>query len=137
MNCKKCEGNIFIKAGFVRGLQRYKCKGCGCHITETPHRGRPLAQKLLALSLYASGLSITRIAHYFQVSPPAVLRWIKVLGTTLCPKPEPQGLIISLELDEMWHYVKSKKTNSGFGRLMILMESDSLIGSAGIVIKPL
>ena len=137
MSCKKCDEKAFTKAGFVRGLQRYKCKGCGAHFTETAPRGRSMAQKLLALSLYASGLSINRIAHYFQVSPPAVLRWIKILGTTLCPKPEPQGLIISLELDEMWHYVKSKKTNSGFGRLMILMESDSLIGNAGIVIKPL
>ena len=135
MGCKKCGEDSFIKSGFVRGLQRYRCKGCGAHFTQTASRGRPMAQKLLALSLYASGLSINRIAKYFQVSAPAVLRWIKILGSTLCPKPEPQGLVIAMELDEMWHYVGSKKTNSGSGRLMILMEDASLIGNVGIVIK--
>jgi len=135
VSCKKCFGKKVVKSGFVRGLQRYKCKVCGCNFTETKERGRPLSQKLLALSLYASGLSMNRISQYFNVSTPAVLRWIKILTTKLCVKPEPEGRVIVMELDEMWHYVRSKKTNSGYGRRMILIEDASLTGNVGIVIK--
>ncbi len=28
--CKKCESNEYVKAGFVKAEQRYKCKKCGC-----------------------------------------------------------------------------------------------------------
>ncbi len=27
--CKKCEPNEYVKADFVKGEQRYKCKKCG------------------------------------------------------------------------------------------------------------
>ena len=30
MNCKKCGSNRCVKAGHIRGRQRYKCKECGC-----------------------------------------------------------------------------------------------------------
>ena len=39
-------------------------------------------------------------------APPGVLRWIKKLGQGLCIKPEPDGQVIVMELDEMWHYLK-------------------------------
>ena len=48
-----------------------------------------MKKKLVALTLYASGLSINKIAGLLKVSPPAVLRWIRKLGTSLCPKPQP------------------------------------------------
>jgi len=136
-SCKKCGGVEAFKSGKVRGLQRYCCKGCGAQFTDTAARGRPLSQKLLALSLYASGLSINRIAKYFDVSPPAVLRWIKLLGEKLCKKPEPSGQILVMELDEMWHYLGSKKTNSGYGKLTIHITNDLLTGNVEIVmLKP-
>ncbi len=137
LTCKKCGSDHYIKAGVVRAeqVQRYKCKACGSHFTDTKGHGRPMSQKLLALSLYASGLSLNRIARYFDVSTPAVLRWVRVLGETLCLKPKPKGQVIVMELDEMWHYVGSKKTSYGSGKLMILMETSSLTGSVGIVMK--
>jgi transposase-like protein len=48
-----------------------------------------MEKKLTALTLYASGLSINKIAGLLKVSPPAVLRWIRKLGSSLCPKPQP------------------------------------------------
>lgn len=132
--CKRCQSEQTYKNGYIRGLQRYKCRGCAYTFTQTPPRGEPMEKKLTALTLYASGLSINKIAGLLKVSPPAVLRWIRKLGTSLCPKPQPdQGQVLVMQLDEMWHYVGSKKTNSGSGRLMIYMEKDWLTGNVGIV----
>jgi hypothetical protein len=45
----------YVKNGVVRGLQRYRCKGCGCNFTATKPRGKPPAMKALAVLLYAMG----------------------------------------------------------------------------------
>ena len=133
--CKRCDSPQTHKNGHVRKMQRHKCRNCGYSFTQTPPRGEPMEKKLTALTLYASGLSINKIAGLLKVSPPAVLRWIRKLGSSLCPKPQPsEGQVLVMQLDEMWHYLQSKKTNSGSGRLMICMEKDWLIGNAGIVI---
>ena len=79
-----------------------------------------MEKKLTALTLYASGLSINKIAGLLKVSPPAVLRWIRKLGSSLCPKTQPsEGQALVMQLDEMWHYLQSKKTNSGYRRACI------------------
>jgi transposase len=40
LSCKKCGSASFVKNGFVRGLQRYRCRSCGFNFTATPNRGR-------------------------------------------------------------------------------------------------
>jgi transposase len=77
--CKFCMQEHVYKNGFVRGHQRYKCKDCGKNFTQTPLRGFSQTDKLKALSLYASGLSMNRIAQFFGVSATAILKWIRVL----------------------------------------------------------
>lgn len=72
------------------------------------YKGSP-AMKLLSLQLYASGLSLRRIGFLLKVSQVAVQRWLKKLIPALCPKLEPQGRILVMELDEMWHHLHSKK----------------------------
>lgn len=113
MRCKRCNSKTLTKAGFVRGLQRQKCKDCGYYFTNTPKRGLPLNTKLLGLALYASGLSLRRIGKLLGVSQVAVQKWIQLLVPLLCPKLQPEGRVVVMELDEMWHYVHSKKTNFG------------------------
>jgi hypothetical protein len=49
-------------------------------------------------------------------------------------KPEPREVVV-VELDEMWHYLCSKKTNFGYGRLIVEIPVSSLIGNVGIVIR--
>ena len=29
--CKGCGASDYVKNGYVRGLQRYRCKECGCN----------------------------------------------------------------------------------------------------------
>ena len=70
----------------------------------------------------------------FKVSTPAVLRWVRLFAEKTYEKPEPAEAVI-VELDEMWHYLGSKKTNSGSGKLIVAVPVDSLTGNVGVVIK--
>ena len=123
--CKRCESSQTHKNGHVRKMQRYKCRDCTYSFTQIPPRGEPVEKTLAALTLYASGLSINKIAALLNVSAPAVLRWIRKLDSSLCSKPQPtEGQVLVMQLDEIWHYLHSKKISSGSGRLMICMEKD-------------
>lgn len=137
--CKFCQSQISYKNGIVRGLQRYKCKECKRNFTQTALRGIPTKDKLKALMLYASGLSMNRIAQLFGVSTVAVLKWVRNLGATLCHKIEPSAddQVIVMEVDEFWHFLKKRKASSGFSKPMIVINEDSLTGKSEIVIiKP-
>ena len=97
-----------VKNGKVQGKQRYKCKSCSLQFTRLTPRGRPAQEKAMAVTLYTLGLSIRAIARLIGVSPTAVLKWIKTFAKTHYEKPVPGDAII-VELDEMWHYLRSKK----------------------------
>ena len=53
--CKRCGMSDYAKSGMARGHQRYRCRSCGAHFTDTPRRGKPPAMKALALLLYGMG----------------------------------------------------------------------------------
>jgi insertion element IS1 protein InsB len=74
------------------------------------HTGKPLATKINAVLWYLRGLSMHRIAFLLRVSAQAVLTWIRDLATAYYAKPEPSGRTIVLELDEMGHYLKTKRS---------------------------
>ena len=106
--CPKCQSIEVVKNGKVQGKQRYKCKSCSLQFTRLTPRGRPAQEKAMAVTLYTLGLSIRAIARLIGVSPTAVLKWIKTFAKTHYEKPAPGDAII-VELDEMWHYLSSKK----------------------------
>ena len=89
--CKRCQSEAFVKNGFVRGHQRYRCKACGYNFTDTPPQGRPLACKVVALTLYLSGLSMNRTAQLVGVSTPSVQDWIERFAAAFGERPEPAG----------------------------------------------
>ena len=55
LRCKRCGAEEHVKNGFMKGLQRYRCKACGLNFTDTPPRGMPLRVKATAVLLYLSG----------------------------------------------------------------------------------
>ena len=115
LSCKRCGAEEYVKSGFVRGHQRYKCKSCGCNFTDTALRGKPQAMKLLAVLLYGMGnMSQSMIAKLFGVSEVAVYKWIRQYASLL-PEPEVPAEVEIVQLDEMWHFVNGKKTNAGSG----------------------
>ena len=62
--CKKCNSGEYVKAGFVKGEQRYKFKKCGCQFVPTRHKGKSEEEKLKAVWLYSHGLSFRAIAKF-------------------------------------------------------------------------
>ena len=134
LECPKCHSSNIIKSGHHLGRQRHRCKICGFQFTRIEPRGRPASEKALAITLYTMGLSLNAIARLFKVSTPAVLRWVRIFAEKIYEKPEPREAVV-VELDEMWHYLHSKKTNCGFGKLIVAIPVNSLTGNVGIVIK--
>ena len=122
--CKHCGSDQYTKNGIVRGHQRYHCKTCGHNFTDTPARGHSLDQKVLAVMLYLSGLSMRRTAKLMGVS------------AAYAAKPKPSGQAIVIEVDEMWHYLKKSPTSSGSGRLMIVRQANWLTGNVAVVTEP-
>ena len=126
--CPTCQSIEVVKNGKVQGKQRYKCKSCSLQFTRLTPRGRPAQEKAMAVTLYTLGLSIRAIARLIGVSPTAVLKWIKTFAKTHYEKPAPGDAII-VELDEMWHYLGSKKTSYGSGKLIVEKLESLLTGN--------
>lgn len=126
--CPKCQSIEVVKNGKVQGKQRYKCKSCSLQFTRLTPRGRPAQEKAMAVTLYTLGLSIRAIARLIGVSSTAVLKWIKTFAKTHYEKPAPGDAII-VELDEMWHYLGSKKTSYGSGKLIVEKLESLLTGN--------
>jgi transposase len=136
LRCKRCGGEEYVKNGFMRGAQRYRCKACGLNLTDTPPRGMPLRVKVTAVLLYLSGLSMNRTAKLLGVSTPSVMTWIEQFAEVYAQKPAPEGRAVVVELDEMWHYLKKSRTSSGSGRLGIVLRGEWLTGNVGVVTPP-
>ena len=118
--CKRCNNSNYSKSGFVKGEQRYRCRLCGCQFVPTREHGMGLKKKALALCLYVNGLSFRAIGKIIKVDHAAVYRFVRKYAEANYEKPEPvDGVTVMLELDEMWHYISDKKTNSGYGRLIV------------------
>jgi len=137
MSCPRCQHPHFVKNGHIDERQRYKCKDCNYQWIENPiYTGRPLAEKALAVFLYCHGLSMNAIAKMLQASPSTILDWIRNFAGEHAKPPQPQeATAVVLELDEMWHYVNKKKTNSGYGKLCVVIPENSSDGNVVIGIK--
>lgn len=127
--CPRCQSQQVIKSGKVKGVQRFRCKSCSFQFTRLTPRGRPTEEKAMAISLYTLGLSMRAIAQLFGVSTTAVMKWIKTFAKEHYEKPAPGDAIV-VELDEMWHYLKSKKTSYGYGKHIEEKLENLLTGSA-------
>lgn len=137
MHCRKCGSEAFVKNGFMAGVQRYKCKKCGFQFTrETPH-GRPMKDKILALVLYLSGLSMNAIGNIIGVSTQSIMRWIRMFYDKFIPQNEIETKFDEIEIDEMYSYINKKKIQSGSGRLLIITLEGFSAGDVVIVVpKP-
>ena len=136
MTCIKCNSTHNVKNGNHHGCQRYKYKDCGYQFTTDKPRGADTEKKCLAIILYINGLSFRAIAKIIKVSHKAVYDWVKAFAIETYEKPKPQGDVI-VELDEMWHFIKAKKTSSGFGKHIVVLQVSSSTGNAdGVTVIP-
>ena len=119
ITCKRCNSSSIIKNGIVRSKQRYNCKDCGCNFVNGDRRkGKHLDKKRLSLHLYLEGSGFRSIGRLLGVSNVSVLRWIRQAGIEIQQyhkkRPKPDKVRV-MEFDEMWHFIKKKKENYGFG----------------------
>ena len=121
VKCKKCESTNIVKAGFINSNQRYKCKDCGCKFQPNRNPGKPKATKRFAVLLYMCGLSMRTIARIVRVDVRAVYNWIRDFAEVNYEKPAPTSSKVVVELDEMWHFITSKKTDVGYGKLIAVI----------------
>ena len=114
--CPVCGRTELIRSGHACGRQRWRGKGCGRQFTRTTPRGMPAATKREAVGLYCAGLSLSATGRRLGVSAQSVMRWVRDHAREHCPKPEPTGRAVVVELDEMWHFVEKRPASSGSGK---------------------
>ena len=131
MKCPKCKSTHVVKNGSVKGIHKHLCRTCGFQFTRTTPRGKPQKTKVLAVLLYLSGLSLNRIGQLCGVSAQSALNWVRDYAAEHAERPRPEeGQTVILELDELWHYLQKKHTNSGYGQLWIATPVDYWIGNS-------
>ena len=133
--CKNCDNEKVVKSGFVRGKQRYKCKSCGYNFIEGDARTNEkiAAKKAMCVLFYSLGKgSYNMLAKIFNTWPSLVYRWIVEAGAKL-PKQEVSGEIKQMEFDEMWHFIKNKKTNFGSSKPLTVVGGEPWPGCLAIV----
>lgn len=133
--CKRCNSGEYVKNGKVRGHQRYRCKSCGYNFIEGDNRVNESlpAKKALAVLLYSlSKASFTMLGKLFGHSPSLIYGWINEAGAALL-EPEISSDIKEIEFDEMWHFLKSKKTKNGSSRPWIVAQGEPFAGLQAVV----
>jgi len=135
LTCKKCNSINFTKSGYMNDKQRFRCKDCGCNFTEGDGRTKDstAVKKAIAIMLYTTArTSFRRIGKILGVDHSLVYRWIREVAETL-PDPIVPADITEVELDEMWHFIKTKKANSGSSRQLTVVQGEPLHGLQVIV----
>ena len=135
IKCKGCEGTRVVKNGIVREQQRYKCKECKLNFIEGDKRVKQetAVKRSFAVILYSLGkASYGFIAKLFGVTPPAVQKWLKQ-EAALLHNPNISSDISEIEFDEMWHFIGSKKRNSGSSKRWIVAQGEPLPGLQAVV----
>jgi len=134
IRCKKCGSSSFVKSGYIRGNQRYKCKECRCNFKLGDNRGKISPEaKALGMLMYGSGkASYGMIARLFKVTRSAVLYWIRSMGSRL-PAPQINTEIEEVSIDEMWHFIHKKNEKFGFGEPWTAVTTEPSAGLLAIV----
>ena len=133
MKCRKCGSEATVKNGFMAGSQRYKCKKCSFQFTRETAHGRPIKDKILALILYLSGLSMNMTAQIIGVSTQTIMRWIRLFYHKFANPAQHASNIEEIEVDEMFSYLGKKKSLFGSGKLLIITLENSSGGNVVIV----
>ena len=137
--CKNCKSAQVRKNGIVAGKQRYRCKECGLNFREGDKRTNEnvAARKALCILLYSMAKgSFRMIGRILGIDHSLVYRWIQEFGYSL-PEPNVPNDVKHMELDEMWHFVHSKKEEYGSSKLLTVVQGELWPGfSAIVILKP-
>jgi insertion element IS1 protein InsB len=107
------------KSGHTRtGSQRYKCKECQRIYTPDPKPlGYPEETKREAVRLYLEGTNFRRIGRVLGVNHQSVVNWVNSYHASLPAATAPVTAPETLEMDELFTFVGSKKGQHSSSRL--------------------
>ena|SRR5205814_2914489 len=114
MKCPRCQSSEKqYKAGFNPSKsQRYRCGECDRVYTPKPlPQGYSSEKRMLAIRMYVEGNSQRAISRILKVSPQTISNWMSAYTSKLPPAPVPEKPHTA-ELDEMYTFLKQKKTKS-------------------------
>jgi len=137
--CKNCGGTQCTRNGKVRNKQRFKCKECSCNFVIGDKREKASPQaKALSVLLYGTGKSSYGfIAKLFNVTRPAVLKWLRNASGRLA-EPTIDDELKELQFNEVWHFICEKNKSGASGGPWIALQtkpSDDLL--AIVLLRPL
>lgn len=124
MQCKGCGGKMFVKNGFVRDRQRYRCSACGLNQIKGDRRRKyDGALKRQAIAMYLNSSGIRSIGRVLGVPFQLVARWVEDAGKIveqefMARRAESRHISI-LEMDELYTYVQKKSATCAYGWLWI------------------
>jgi transposase-like protein len=130
IECKNCKSQNISKNGIARKKQRYKCKDCRYnfvvgHAYYTPQKQ---AKKALVALLYTLGKGSHRmLGKIFGVSNGTIGNWTAEAADGLPEIAVPDD-IVSMEFDEMWHYIGKKNESCGYSRQLTAAQVEWLRG---------
>ena len=90
-----------------------------------------------AIKLYSHGLSFRAIAKLLKVSAQSVFVWVKNFAENNYAKPAPTDDGVVIELDEMWHFLRSQKDKFGLGKPTAGQQSNSSTGNVKLEVQRL
>ena len=124
-DCPRCKSKKYVKAGFVKDRQRYKCQECRyLYTVNEKSTAKPVTMKRFALHLYLEGLGFRSIGRLLGVSNVSVLKWIRAFGEQVASIRTKESIDV-VEIDELHTYIGKKNSTAGYGLLLIDMGNDS------------
>ena len=119
MRCPRCDGTDLIKRGRKAGRQRYLCRACGRHSTDSQPKFSAQT-KAMAIEMYMNGMGIRAIGRVLTASPAAVLGWIRKEHAALQQRLAEQAPVPAegpdiIEMDEIYTYVQKNAAGPSSG----------------------
>ena len=135
IQCKECQKSNIVKNGIVREKQSYKCKSCGCNFIIGDSRINPATElkRHTCVLFYSLGNASFRfLAKLFDVSPATTYQWVRKTTEKL-GEPVVSAGVKEIEIDEMWHFLHSKKTKDGSSKPWIVTHGELSPGLSVVV----
>ena len=100
-----------IKSGLnASGSQRFRCRSCDRIYTPEPSpNGYPDEVRAQAVRLYLEGMNLRRIGRILSVNHQSVTNWVNAYHDSLPAARAPVARPETLEMDELFTFVGSKK----------------------------
>ena len=135
IQCQECQSETTVKNGIVPEKQRYKCKSCSCNFMIGDSGLNPATELKGQTCVWFYSLrkaNFRFLAKLFDVSPATTYQWLRQSAETV-GEPVVSAGVKEIEIDEMWHFLHSKKTKDGSSKLWIVTHGELSPGLSVVV----